>query len=268
MKNILLPIHDDCGQDARIEAALELARATDGHLSCVCVVERPFVLTGEFYLSGNVTTMVDDEARDAAMANKARIEQQLARESVPWDMREVTGTFADAIALNAALADVIVLNSRLSDPADADMPGLVASALFGTRKPALVVPEHGLPFDPFGAAVIAWDGSDPATAAMSAAKPLLRLARSVTLVEILTGRSGTAADEAASYLSRHGAHAEIVRLAGDGTPVSTMLLDECRRRSAYCVMGAFGRSRLSETLFGGVSRRMLDETGVPLFMAH
>lgn len=268
MKNILLPIHDDCGLDSRVEAALELVRSTNGHLSCVSVLERQFVLTGEFYLSGNMATMIDDEVRDAARANRARIERRLALESVSWDMKEVTGTFADAIAVSASLADVIVLNARLSDPADADMPGLVGAALFGTRKPVLVVPERGAPFDPLGPAVIAWDGSDPATAAMSAAKPLLRLASSVTLLEVLNGRSGTSAEEAASYLSRYGVHAEIVRLTGDGTPVSTMLLDECRQRSAYCVMGAFGRSRLSEALFGGVSRRMLDETSVPLFMAH
>jgi nucleotide-binding universal stress UspA family protein len=34
------------------------------------------------------------------------------------------------------------------------------------------------------------------------------------------------------------------------------------------VMGAFGRSRLRETLFGGVTRHLLSHSRTPLLLAH
>lgn len=41
MKNILLLVHDDDGQEVRLQAALDLVRALDGHLTCVDVTPRP-----------------------------------------------------------------------------------------------------------------------------------------------------------------------------------------------------------------------------------
>lgn len=39
-------------------------------------------------------------------------------------------------------------------------------------------------------------------------------------------------------------------------------------RYAYLVMGGFSHSRFREALFGGVTRRMLAESPIPLFLAH
>ena len=40
------------------------------------------------------------------------------------------------------------------------------------------------------------------------------------------------------------------------------------RRAAFVVQGAYGHSRLRETLFGGVTRGLLANAPVPLFLAH
>ena len=37
MKNVMVLVHDDDGQTARLQTALNLARALEGHLSCVDV---------------------------------------------------------------------------------------------------------------------------------------------------------------------------------------------------------------------------------------
>lgn len=39
-------------------------------------------------------------------------------------------------------------------------------------------------------------------------------------------------------------------------------------RYDWMVMGAFSRPRIRETLFGGVTKRMLKESPVPLLIAH
>ena len=41
MKNILLLVHDDAGQEARFQAALDIGRAVEGHLSCLDVTVIP-----------------------------------------------------------------------------------------------------------------------------------------------------------------------------------------------------------------------------------
>jgi hypothetical protein len=37
MKNVLLLVHDDPGQEARVQAALDVVRAIEGHLICLGV---------------------------------------------------------------------------------------------------------------------------------------------------------------------------------------------------------------------------------------
>ncbi len=39
MKNVLLLIHDDAGEEARLQVALDLARGLSGHLICVDIVQ-------------------------------------------------------------------------------------------------------------------------------------------------------------------------------------------------------------------------------------
>ena len=48
MKTILLLVHDDAGQEARFQAALDVARAVGGHLMCIDVSIMP-MFVGDFY---------------------------------------------------------------------------------------------------------------------------------------------------------------------------------------------------------------------------
>ena len=48
MKNVLLLVHDDDGQELRLQASLDLVRALDGHLTCVDVPPPPIVAE-EYY---------------------------------------------------------------------------------------------------------------------------------------------------------------------------------------------------------------------------
>jgi len=116
---------------------------------------------------------------------------------------------------------------------------------------------------------VAWDGSPQADAALRAAVPLLVKARSVTLTEVRDGSVKTPAEEAAEYLSRHGIKPVIRRESSAIDLPSTILLDTIDTiDAAYLVMGGFGHGRFIEAALGGVTRRMLQECPVPLFLAH
>jgi nucleotide-binding universal stress UspA family protein len=269
MKNILVLIHDDAGQGARLQAALDITRAVGGHLIALDVVAAP-VLASDVFMPDTQLALLDD-ARVREDRNCTRVEQRLVREDVPWEVVQAIGEIDDCVTRNAGLADLIVVNRKLDDPLSPDMRALSSQVALKAHKPVVAVAEDCDGFDASGTAIVAWDGSPPAMAALTAAVPLLKLAGSVTLVEI-QGDSPGSVHAAAAYLSRHGVHAEvelIARFKEDGSSIAQILQSICTSEgAAYCVMGAYGHSPLRETLFGGTTRTMLSQSRIPLVLAH
>jgi nucleotide-binding universal stress UspA family protein len=267
MKNILLLVHDDAGQEARLQAALDVTRAVEGHLNCLDVLMMP-AIAGDFW-DGGGTAMLLDDARRTAAANRTRLEQRLGAESLPWSWIDASGDLASCLERAAVLNELIVVNRRLDGFPYPDMRTAASDLVVRSGKPILAVPEKATGFAAAGRAMIAWDGSVQCDAALQAALPLLRLASEVSLVEIDDGSIDIPAEEAAAFLSRHDVHAEIVRTKiHEGGVGGTLLRQVDERQTDYLVMGAFGHSRVSEALLGGVTRMMLTRSPVPLFLAH
>jgi nucleotide-binding universal stress UspA family protein len=267
VKNILLLIHDDVGQEARLQAALDLTRALDGHLTCVDVVPLP-VIVGDFYGGASSVILLDDN-RQREVANRKSVEARLSHEGVSWDWKEFTGDLAASVVEASDLADLIVVNRRLDEFPYPDMRHIASSILTRTNTPLVAVPDSCSGFDASGRALIAWNGSEQVAATMQAAVPLLQLAASVQLFEVDEGKGGTPVQDAAAYLSRHGIHPTIRRMRSDVYPVDAVLRGGCAElKASYCVMGAFGRSPLVETVFGGVTRKMLSTSKIPLVLGH
>ncbi len=264
MKNILVMIHDDDGQEARLQAALDVTRAVNGHLTCLDVsLVTPFVgdATG---ISGGAM-LIEMERRTEA-ANRARLEPRLAREGVSWDWIDTTDYLEPAIENAATLADLIVVNRAVDSLPEPDMRNVAASLIVNSGRPILAVPDDAKRLNVSGTALVAWDGSREAADALAAAVPLLRLAEAVTILEVDDGSIRVPAEQAATYLSRSGIEPEIVREAG---PAARIILAKAAIGGFdYLVMGGFGHSRTMEALFGGVTRRLLDDCPIPLLIAR
>ena len=267
MKNILLLVHDDAGQEARLQAALDIVRAVSGHLTCLDIVQIP-TLIGTDYMMADAEAALLDDVRNREAANRSRVKARLAAEDVAWDWLDATGDIAALLKEQSDLADLIVLNTALAEEYYPDMRGVVSEVVMRSKKPILAMPEVARGLDVGGHALIAWNGSSAIANTLRGATPLLALASGVTIVEI--GASGAApVEEAATYLSRHHIHARVERRDGSRGDVANALLDLCAdRHPSYCVIGAYGHSRVREGLFGGVTRRMLAESPVPLMLGH
>lgn len=265
MKNILLLVHDDDGQEARLQVALDLTRALDGHLVCVDVAQMIYAPDGLYGTADNIM-LVDELARETA--NHARLVARLTSEAVPWNWVERLGDLAGSVSRAAGLADLIVVNRALDhDPID--MAAVAAAVAVKTHKPVVAVGDAIRCFNAYGRALIAWDGSLPAMSALSASVPLLKLATLVHILEIDIAADATPAEDAAEYLSRHGIHAKIVRLSADEEHADVIIRRHALDfRASYCVMGAYGHARLVEAIFGGVTRRMLKTAEFPLVLVH
>lgn len=265
MKNILVLIHDDAGQEGRLQVALDVTRALHGHLNCLDIAAMMPAYGDSFGNYGGAVLIELEQANEAD--NKSKLVPRIAREGVPWTWLDTTGFFEPTLESAAGLNDLIVVNTALKALPLPDERALAASLVVKSGKPILAVPDGVSGLDLAGAALIAWDGSAEASAALAAAVPMLALAQIVTILEVDDGTVAVPAEEAAAYLSRHNIHPRISR--SPAGPVADTILDRLEAADFdYVVMGAFGHSRLTESLFGGVTRRMLRDSPVPLLIAH
>jgi nucleotide-binding universal stress UspA family protein len=73
----------------------------------------------------------------------------------------------------------------------------------------------------------------------------------------------------AYHLARHGARVEVRRLSSRGEDLGRLLLSRAASFGAdLVVMGAFGHSRPSEWVFGGVTQTALVEAALPVLMCR
>jgi len=267
MKNILVLIHDDSGQNARVQAALDVARAVGGHLRCVHVSIIPEVVTDFVSMGGNALLPEDEALKEAG--NRNRLRERLENDDVPFDWIDVTGDLTLSMLDAAALTDLVVVNRELQTSLFPNALELAGRLLVEARLPVLAVPEKAKGLNARGRALIAWDGSASAEAALRAAVPLLRHAAAVTILYVEDGSLKIPAEDAAVYLARHGIPATIQRekILTD-RPGAVILSALQWAKADYVVMGAFGRARIIEELFGGATERMLAESPVPLFLVH
>lgn len=264
MKTVLLLVHDDAGQEARLQAALDLTRALNGHLRCVDVTPIPN-FAGDY--DGAAQAMILTAERGAEAANRIAIEARLTHEQTPWDWVDAIGDVAHCLMREAGLADLIVVNCKRDRLLDVEPRGVVSDVATQSRCPVVAVPDNVRGVDVTGPVVVAWDGSPPVMATLRGGAPLLKLASSVELFTV-GDHEGAPAEAAAAYLSRHDIHATVRRVSAGGEP-DAQILEECAAVGAgYCLIGAFGHGRRREELFGGVTRRMLDAAQLPLLLGR
>lgn len=267
MKNVLLLVHDDEGQEARFQAALDLTRGLDGHLTCIDVADLPVAFGGDPYSGAEQAALLVGLSREQEERNKTTLEKRLAVEGVPWTWIDTIDNISSAVLDAAALSDVIVLNRKLDSRYGPNMQEIVSRVVMHVRKPVVAVPETSISL-PLGRALIAWDGQPSCAATVRACIPMLALADEVEILMIRDGSDGTEPTEAAEYLSRHGIHATVKIIEDALNPPDTLIKEEAARLNAdYIVMGAFGRGRLMEA-FGGVTKRMLATSDRAVVLSH
>ena len=99
--------------------------------------------------------------------------------------------------------------------------------------------------------------------------PILQGCGNVFVLAVTEKQGGFAGLEALAYLSRHGVKAELVELARQGSTEETLVRAVSEKRSDLLIMGAYGKSRMREYLFGGVTQYFLTEPSAPaLLLAH
>lgn len=174
---------------------------------------------------------------------------------------------SEVIAREAGAADLIVIGR---DPLPGDVyrtfdPGAI---ILTAGRPVLIVPPDIRSIQP-SRVLIAWKNTREARRAVCDALPFLKAAQNVNIAAVAApGAEDLARQQIADvarYLGRHHVTAvkQHVVPAADAAEEG-ILLDLAKDQSAdLIVAGAYGRTRLSEWIFGGVTRHLLLKSTVP-----
>ncbi|WP_076070775.1 universal stress protein [Sphingomonas montana] len=269
MKSILLHVYDDAGFESRLQAAFDLARAFEGHITCLHATPYPDYFAADPSMASALPVELSRQMEERRLAMQKKIEERLRLEMIPWTWVHVDQVPADSLIGFSPLSDVIVLSLDDRSTEYGKSQALAATVATGALPPVLAMPASVHSLDTNAPVIVAWNGSAEASTALRAAVPLLRLAASVHLVEIAEPTASLPADAGARYLSLHGIEAEILqRQPIDGSVGKAILRAALEKGAGLIVSGAYGHSRLREFLLGGVTRFLLTNSKVPLLFAH
>lgn len=269
MRSILVHADSDAASEGRLQVALDCARRFEGHVSLLIATPlREFVSFDPFggtYFAAEA--LAKAQADDLAL--ESRLADRLAKEDVPWDIEMADGEIVSALSGAATLADLAIVSLPKAKGDFRSGPPMLAGDLALTASvPVLALPQDSKALDFDKPALIAWNGSPEAAHAVRAAVPFLKN-RPVVIVTIGGDEGDFAAEDAARYLSRHGIHAELRAIErGAETPEERIEKEAGALDAGLIVMGAFGRSRLRETIFGGATQYLVTGGRYPLLLAH
>jgi nucleotide-binding universal stress UspA family protein len=204
--------------------------------------------------------------------HRAQFDTIVRRHGIPSEWRSLP-YLSSEVGVHAYYADLVVVARPESDGQTAGPPGLAESLVLSSGRPIIVFPPRGM-VSRVRRALVAWNATRESIRAVADAMPLLVKADAVDVLVVdhqrrPEGHGQEPGADIARHLARHGAQVEVRRLSSGGKDVGDLLLSQAAAFHAdLLVMGAYGHSQVREWMFGGVTRKVLYEAGLPVLMSR
>jgi len=272
-RSIMVYVDFDEQSEERIGVAVELANLFDAVL--IGVAGWPLRKSGSLARSDMEYPSTEESLQAKVSEELERLgdvfrrRAQPARRSIEW--RSSPHFPNEVIAAQARAADLVIIGR---DPLHDDTfrtfdPGAI---ILACGRPVLVLPS-GINRLNISRVLVAWKDTREARRAVCESLPLLKQAENVTIAAVgppeieLSMREQV--DDVANYLQRHGVTIGAKVATSTREVDAHVLLGLAEERKAdLIVAGAYGRSRLSEWMFGGVTRTLLTRSKVPILFAN
>lgn len=268
---IMVQLDAQGANDARLRIAADLAERFDARLIGIAAGDiQPF-----YFAEGAVAQEFLEKDRAGLKAQLAACEEHFRKmlkgraKSIEW--RSALERPADFVAREARAADLIVTGSQREsiDPLRQADPG---ELVLRAGRPVLVVPPEIERFK-ITNILVAWKDSREARRAVCDALPLLHKAKEVVVAELAERETDRLAaksrvDDVAAWLVRRGINAATVAakaLIGVSAQIDLIAKDE---GADIIVAGAYGHTRLSEWVFGGMTRDLLRRSKHCALLSH
>src|SRR5262249_21318395 len=278
IKSILVALDGSQHADSALEHALWLARRLQArliglHVLDIVSIEGSFLhdvsgsLGFEPYLdfSSKMREALQERGRVLLDAFTARCET----EGIAHDTALPMGIVANEICDQARTADLVVVGHRgVNEQFSTGLLGATTESVARkSPKPVLVSP---MQFQEIRRPLLAYDGSQRASAAMHAAAELVS-ALGLPLTVVHVAREGVTRDdkileEARRYLQAYGLELNCVTISG---PPHQRIVDMLRDRGYDLLfIGAYGHSKIIEMVLGSTTEYVLRNSPCPVFLAR
>lgn len=266
--------------DDAISEAAEHATKCQDHLSCLLIGPAPFLPLhahgvppyGTINLPDNWSEMVL-EAQEKQTARVGEIEKLLAAHGTLGDVRPVMCATADVkhwVARSARVSDEAFISANLRNESAIFREvsyGVLHHSPIGLRVNGSISSEVERVF-------VAWDDSEAAASAVHAALPYLKHAKEVMIacIDPVMTQENNGQDpgvDVAGWLSHHGCKVTVSQFPSGGRDIARCIQDRSREFGAdLVVMGAYGHARMLQVVFGGTTRSMMEQSELPVLLAH
>ncbi|HEX4884742.1 MAG TPA: universal stress protein [Casimicrobiaceae bacterium] len=273
-RSILVHVDDGPYNAQRLEVAGALAKQFPAQLVGAYLVPRgdysPFATA---LIPPDLIEKRLERANDAQHAGERRFRDLAHGAPVEW--RAPVGDPIEAGVIHSRYADLVVLGQPVRDQPDFAFSSELAHAvLMESGRPVLFVPYTRIE-QPLGRRVlIAWKDARESARAVADALPFLKDAEQVRAVAITPDAEESLRDvlvdkQVEGFLARHGVKAQVKRIVASDVEAGELLLSHAADIGAdMIVMGGYSRPRISQLVWGGVSRLILGSMTVPVLMSH
>lgn len=278
IKNILVALDGSEHARTALRYALWLAEHFHAQLSGLHVidvvsVEGPFFQDISGALGFEPYFDVAGKVREALQERGQHLLEEFAaicqEGGVPCEAHCITGIIANEICEHARVADLVVIGHRgVNEKFSTGLLGGTAESV--TRKSPRPVFVSPMQFNPIQRPLLAYDGSQRASAALQSAAEFCAvtdLPLSILHVKPREGvDEGRILDEARHYLGSYGIQPTFLSLSG--YPYEQIVACVKERGHDLLFIGAYGHSRIIEMVLGSTTEYVLRNTPCPVFLSR
>ena len=193
----------------------------------------------------------------------------------PTNMGKVTASFREEkdgslqrLTFHARHSDLVVMGRAKQVQGLA--PDILDSLVLSCGRPMLVAASAG-PQHLTGTVMVCWKESGNAARAVTAATPILSKAKRVVFTSITERDEGVteAVHDLARQFAWHGTATDVKVIPANGRAMSDLLsaaAEECG--ADLVVMGAYGRSRARQLIFGSCTEAFMRHADRPIMIMH
>lgn len=213
-----------------------------------------------------------DQVRRATAETSAMHAALLERHAITGEWRVSDNEAPEELMLHARHASLAIVGRSPAEDNTITTLGLSERVIVGSGRPTILLPTEWPANRIARRIVIGWNAGREATRAIADAMPFLVSAEKVHLVVVPEAKAlgfygADPGADMARHLARHGVAVNLHQCSG--TDAGTVLLDRCGALDAdMLVIGAVGRSRIGEFIFGGATRTILGNAGIPVLLSR
>lgn len=274
-KTILVYFRGESEAEALCTAAEQIAERHDAHVIGLFVLPNIEALpVMGFPVPAGIKESYANVHLQWAEGAKRQFDR-FAKNSPDWEWRQIDSggsTISRVLADHACTADLVIVGQPAKGASFVEPDMTFETALMGTGRAVLIVPQNYSGKAIGTNTVIGWNGTrEAARAAFDAIELMEGSEKSeATLVWLgdASGRDTLPGAEMATAMARHGVKVEAFAAPRVGG-IGPALLARAKDRGAdLLVMGCFGHSQIREFIFGGATEHVLRHMDLPVMMSR